>query len=168
MLSEFNKIFLRIYNNALDSFIWQIPMGNLETTAIICSTSRLACKIGDPTSMARVVRLSYTVVFRSNRQSRVTHPPVDIEIWQGSRVTRLFVEPPERHTGLKIACKTQKSQNFRKFGCCRNVELVFWVTHHTQCRFERNTTVCVSPSSLRCIEMHCEVSKLRIQQVLSE
>jgi hypothetical protein len=56
-----------------------------------------------------------------------------------ARVTRPFVEPPERHTGLKIACKTQKSQNFRfnvgnfagvtpNFGCCRNVESVFWVT----------------------------------------
>jgi hypothetical protein len=93
-----------------------------------------------------------TVVFRSNRQSRVTHPPVDIEIWQGSRITRPFVEPPERQTGLKIACKTQKSQNFRfnienfpgvtpNFGRCRNVEMVFGVTRHTQCRFERNTTV---------------------------
>jgi hypothetical protein len=85
-----------------------------------------------------------TVVFRSNRQSRVTHPPIDIEIWQGSRVTRPFVEPPKCHTGLRIACKTQKSQIFRfnvenfagvtpNFGCCRNVELVFWVTRHTQC-----------------------------------
>jgi hypothetical protein len=53
-----------------------------------------------------------TVVFRSNRQSRVTHPPIDIEIWEGSRVMRPFVEPPERHTGLEIACKTQKSRNF--------------------------------------------------------
>jgi hypothetical protein len=93
-----------------------------------------------------------TVVFRSNRQSRITHPPIDIEIWQRSRVTRPVVEPPERHTELKIACKTQKSENFRfdvenfagvtpNFGCCRNVELVFWVTRHTQCQFERNTTV---------------------------
>jgi hypothetical protein len=85
-------------------------------------------------------------------KSTVTrHAPLSIA-WQGSRVTWLFVEPPEHHTGLKIACKTQKSQKFRfgvenfagvtpKFGCCRNVELVFWVTHHTQCRFERNTTV---------------------------
>jgi hypothetical protein len=54
-----------------------------------------------------------TVVFRSNRQSRVTHPPINIEIWQGSRVTQPFVEPPKRHTELKIACKTPKSQNFR-------------------------------------------------------
>jgi hypothetical protein len=76
-----------------------------------------------------------TVVFRSNRQSRVTHPPLDIEIWQGSHITRQIVEPPERHTGLKIACKTKKPKfSFRcrkfhwchaKFGCCRNVELVF-------------------------------------------
>jgi hypothetical protein len=35
-----------------------------------------------------------TVVFRSNRQSRVTHPPVDSEIWQGSRITLAIVEPP--------------------------------------------------------------------------
>jgi hypothetical protein len=93
-----------------------------------------------------------TVVFRSNRQSRVTHLPIDIEIWQGSRVTRPFVEPPERHTWLKFAYKTQKSQNFHfnvknfagvtpNFGCCRNVELIFWVTRRTQCRFELNTTV---------------------------
>jgi hypothetical protein len=81
------------------------------------------------------ILLPNTVVFRSNRQSRVTHPPVDIEIWQGSRITRPFVEPPGRHTGLKTACKTQKSQNFRfdvenftgvtpNFGCCRKVESV--------------------------------------------
>ena len=36
----------------------------------------------------------YTVVFRSNRQSRVTHPPVDSEIWLGSRVALAIVEPP--------------------------------------------------------------------------
>jgi hypothetical protein len=35
-----------------------------------------------------------TVVFHSNRQSRVTHPPVDSEIWQGSRITPAIVEPP--------------------------------------------------------------------------
>jgi hypothetical protein len=55
-----------------------------------------------------------TVEFHSNRQSRVTHPPIDIEIWQGSRVTQAFVEPPEHHTGLKIACKTQKSNKRAK------------------------------------------------------
>jgi hypothetical protein len=103
-------------------------------------------------SVSTNVVVKYTVVFHSNWQSRVTHPPIDIEIWQGSRVTRPFVEPPECHTGLKIACKTQKKAKFvfqcRKFrwchanfGCCPNVELVFGVTRHTQCRFERNTTV---------------------------
>jgi hypothetical protein len=73
--------------------------------------------------------MSHTVVFHSNRQSHVTHPPVDIEIWQGSRITRLFVEPPKRRTGLKIACKTQNFrfnvENFAgvtpHFSCCRNV-----------------------------------------------
>jgi hypothetical protein len=95
-----------------------------------------------------------TVVFRSNQQSRITHPPVDIEIWQGSRITRPFVKPPEHHTGLKIACKTQKSQNFDSMSkislVSRQILVVvemsnwfFWVTCHTQCRFERNTTVCV-------------------------
>ncbi|KAF8193617.1 hypothetical protein K438DRAFT_1969517 [Mycena galopus ATCC 62051] len=39
---------------------------------------------------------SSTVSLRSVRQSRVTHPVVDVEIWARSRVTRAVVEPPER------------------------------------------------------------------------
>jgi hypothetical protein len=60
-------------------------------------------------------------------------PPVDIEIWQGSRVTRPFVEPPEHHTGLKIACKTPKKPKIsircRKFCRCH---AKFWLL--SKCR----------------------------------
>jgi hypothetical protein len=98
------------------------------------------------------------------------HPPIDIEIWQGSRITRPFVEPPEHHTGLKIDRKSQKSENFRfdveifagvtpNFDCCRNVKLVFRVTRHTQCRFERNTTVYTKASTyMHSIRWHIQLA----------
>jgi hypothetical protein len=77
--------------------------------------------------------LKSTVVFRSNRQSRVTHPPVDSEIWQGSRVTLAIVESPQRHTGLKIGCKVQKKAKIlfqcRKFRWCH---AKFWLL--SKCR----------------------------------
>jgi hypothetical protein len=40
-----------------------------------------------------------TVLFRSNRQSCATYPPVDHELWSRSHVTRAFVEPPSGHSG---------------------------------------------------------------------
>jgi hypothetical protein len=43
-----------------------------------------------------------TVQFRSNWQSRITHPPVDHELWSMSHVTRASVEPPSGHTGPKL------------------------------------------------------------------
>jgi hypothetical protein len=104
----------------------------------------------------------HTVQFRSNRQSRVTHPPVDHELWSRSRVTQASGEPPSGHTCPKLPkinkIKRQKRPKFRfkcrnfqgvtqRFGRCQNVEQVKWVTCHTPCRFERNCTV-VSTSFL--------------------
>jgi hypothetical protein len=39
--------------------------------------------------------VAHTGVFHSNRQSRVTHPPVEDEFWSRSRITEGFVEPSE-------------------------------------------------------------------------
>jgi hypothetical protein len=65
-----------------------------------------------------------TVLFPSNRQSRVTHPPVDHELWSGSRVTRASVEPPGSHAGPQIAQKVQKKEEIFS----SNVE-IFEVSH---------------------------------------
>jgi hypothetical protein len=54
--------------------------------------------------------LQNTVQFRSNQQSRVTHPPVDHELWSMSRVTRASVEPPSGHTGPKLPKKKKKKR----------------------------------------------------------
>jgi hypothetical protein len=54
----------------------------------------------------------YTVLFRSNRQSHLMHPPVDHELWLRSRVTRASIEPPSGHTGPKLPKKAKKDINF--------------------------------------------------------
>jgi hypothetical protein len=52
---------------------------------------------------------------------------------------------PSVTQGSKLPVRPKKPKNLLvftpKFRCCRNVELVFRAARHTQCQFERNTTV---------------------------
>jgi hypothetical protein len=88
-------------------------------------TMRTACcKTRNQRGSASLVR-SDTVQFRSNRQSRITYPTVDHELWSRSRVTRASVEPPIGHTGPKLpnnnnknAKKTKIPAQMPKFSRC--------------------------------------------------
>jgi hypothetical protein len=62
-----------------------------------------------------LVTRDHTVLFRSNRQSRVMHRCVDVEIWSRSRVTRAFVEPPECDMAPKSGLRTPKRRIFGNF-----------------------------------------------------
>jgi hypothetical protein len=129
---NFMKVWLYdIIHNPCKPFVWQYQA--------IWTSSRLAR--GHPTPKYCCIPFKLTVthhtpLYRHRNLARITHHAA---VCRTSR-------------GRKIGCKTQKSQKFRfdienftdvtpNFDCCRNVELVFWVTHHNHCRFERNTTV---------------------------
>jgi hypothetical protein len=70
-----------------------------------------------------------TEQFRSNCQSRVTHPPVDHELWSRSRVLRPLSnhqEATQAPNCLKKKKNGKKDKNFSSnaeiFGGCRNVK----------------------------------------------
>jgi hypothetical protein len=66
----------------------------------------------DPLHILLQIVAHHTGVFRSNRQSRVTHPCVDVELWLRSRVTAVLSnlplvtarpKPPEKRKKAKIS-----------------------------------------------------------------
>jgi hypothetical protein len=61
------------------------------------------------------VEPGHTELFRSNRQSRVTDPSVDVEYWLRSRVTEGFVEPPNCHNCPSSPLEHKKTSILSKF-----------------------------------------------------